>query len=178
MKFQIIDNFFDESQCDELILSESLGYFDADISYSSGSKMNSEYRNNQRCLYWNEQLALKIQAMMLYSIPEKLSYLGEDREFLSVSSNFRFYKYLPGHFFKQHRDENHLSDGKVDLATILIYLNTVKDSGYTNLIDDGKIGVQPVKGRLLMFNHTVKHEGEILKDGTKYVLRTDLLYKI
>jgi len=53
MKDYIIrEKFLSSDFCQELImLSETKGYSEADISYNTGARMNKEYRDNYRCLY-------------------------------------------------------------------------------------------------------------------------------
>eukprot|EP01127_Copromyxa_protea_P010706 TRINITY_DN2631_c0_g1_i1.p1 TRINITY_DN2631_c0_g1~~TRINITY_DN2631_c0_g1_i1.p1 ORF type:complete len:594 (+),score=59.06 TRINITY_DN2631_c0_g1_i1:977-2758(+) len=36
--------------------------------------------------------------------------------------------------------------------------------------------VQPKRGRALLFNHDVKHEGLVVESGTKYIMRTEIVF--
>jgi len=182
-----IDNFLTKETCQELIdLSEKKGYDEADISYNTGAKMNKEYRNNSRCLYKDENLRLKLETLLSNHIPKTQMLIGEGGvvkhlPFLRLSGNFRFYKYLPGEEFKKHRDSNQIEEGGVSLITVLFYLNSAEEGGETGIYDytlPEKLLVEAKEGRVLMFNHTVAHTGEKLVKGTKYVLRTDLIYDI
>lgn len=187
MEYIKIDKFLTKERCQELItLSENAGYDEADISYAEGAKMNKEYRDNSRCLMKDENLRLEIENLIQPYIPLKLPIIKpggviEQAEFLRVSGNFRFYKYIKSQKFKKHRDGNVQEEGGVSRITILIYLNDVEQGGETNICDrmlDKPVVVKPEGGKLLMFNHSLLHSGEELLDGVKYVLRTDLIYSV
>jgi prolyl 4-hydroxylase len=188
--FQIIDNFLSPEQCRDLIqVSEKIGYVPADISFpkaQGGPRMIPNYRNNDRVLYSNEDFRKYIEFKLGDKIPKTHTIQLTNTEtltgdFVEVSGNFRFYRYGAGHFFKKHRDTSEKKLNGFSRITILLYLNTVElgDGGCTNLVDfilSNKISVQPVQGRLLMFDHCIMHEGEILNSGEKYLIRTDLIY--
>ena len=38
------------------------------------------------------------------------------------------------------------------------------------------VGVTPKIGRVLVFQHDILHEGSLLVAGTKYTMRTDVMY--
>jgi prolyl 4-hydroxylase len=39
------------------------------------------------------------------------------------------------------------------------------------------LSVQPKEGMALAFMHSIWHEGAVVRNGKKYVLRTDVMYK-
>lgn len=178
----VIDNFLTNEECQALInTSEDKGYDEADISYSSGARMDKEYRDNMRCLYEDENFRLKLETLLEPFIPQKITYREKELNFLKVSGKFRFYKYNPGQKFKEHKDGNIMEEGGISLYTILIYLNTAEDGGETGIYDmakSNKILVKAETGKMLMFNHSVLHTGEELKAGLKYILRSDLVYEL
>lgn len=188
MKDYIIKpNFLTPTFCQELIdLSEQKGYDEADISYNSGAKMNKEYRDNYRCLYRDEYLRKTLENLAIEIAPKEVTFIQEGgillkKELIGLSGNFRFYKYLPGQKFKKHRDSNQLEEGGVSLFTVLFYLNDVEEGGDTAVYDpslEDRILVKAETGKLLIFNHTIAHTGEEVKSGIKYILRTDLIYKV
>jgi len=185
MDFSITSNFLSKEKCQELItLSESKGYDEADISYSTGAKVDKENRNNSRCLLRDENLRLELEQLILPFVPLTLPTIKpggiiEQLNFLRLSGNFRFYKYETNQKFNKHRDGNIKEEGGVSRITVLIYLNDVEQGGETNICDrmlDKPLMVKPEEGKLLMFNHSLLHSGEELLGGVKYVLRTDLIY--
>ena len=87
--------------------------------------------------------------------------------------------------------------------TFQLYLNDVKEqaggaTAFTNApltygrhVDENKrnprdlvanpittVPVQPVAGRVLLFEHHLRHEGAIVLEGVKYALRSDIFYKL
>ena len=38
--------------------------------------------------------------------------------------------------------------------------------------------IKPKTGMALVFHHPLRHEGKEITSGTKYVLRTDIMYKL
>lgn len=179
--YKVINSLLSIKRCQELIdISEAKGYEEADISYSSGSKMNKEYRNNERCLYTSEDLREELEVLLLNIVPPNITVNGKKCTFLKLSGRFRFYKYNPPQMFKKHRDANEPEDNGISIFTVLIYLNTAEEGGETRIFEPGrpeKILVEAVQGRTLIFNHNIAHTGEELKKGVKYVLRTDFIYK-
>jgi prolyl 4-hydroxylase len=185
--YQIIENLLSPERCQELInISETQGYEEADISYPNGARMNKEYRDNSRCLYQSEELRLELEKLLEPYTPKETTFIREGGvveklEFLRLSGKFRFYKYKPGEKFKKHRDGNVLEEGGLALYTVLLYLNTPEEGGETKVFDYSvpeQVLVKAEAGKVLIFNHIVPHTGEELKQGVKYVLRTDFIYKV
>ena len=73
----------------------------------------------------------------------------------------------------------HLTPGRVALAvgllTFMVYLNDEFEGGETTI---EKLDVQPEKGLALLFFHHVRHKGQPVVRGRKYVLRTDVMYQL
>ena len=63
--------------------------------------------------------------------------------------------------------------------TIQLYLNEGFEGGNTTFFSGSEeIGVVPKIGRVLVFQHDLPHEGSLLVQGTKYTMRTDIMYKM
>ena len=65
--------------------------------------------------------------------------------------------------------------------TINLYLNSIPSSaaGATRFLspkNEVLVAVQPVLGQALLFRDDVWHDGEEVKAGVKYLLRTDIMY--
>jgi hypothetical protein len=56
----------------------------------------------------------------------------------------------------------------------MIYLNDGFVGGETTLEGDT---IVPQKGLALFFIHQLRHKGQPIVDGRKYVLRTDVMYR-
>ncbi|KAI0506284.1 oxidoreductase domain-containing protein [Xylaria bambusicola] len=117
-------------------------------------------------------------------------------DFYRVNKRLRFLKYVPGEFFKPHCDgpygerspEGHLVQ---TYMTVHLYLNDSQQvagpgvdlvGGATTFLsrdESRRIDVDPKAGRVLIFQHSrLRHCGDEVKAGTKYTVRTDIMYKI
>jgi prolyl 4-hydroxylase len=116
-----------------------------------------------------EELWQKSKALL---VPEKGNY-----EVIGLNEMFRFYKYSVGQRFKMHRDGSfERNEIECSWYTFMLYLNDDFEGGETEFQD--LFNVAPKKGSLLVFFHRLKHEGKILIAGTKYVLRSDVMYRL
>ncbi|KAA1469547.1 hypothetical protein DENSPDRAFT_835196 [Dentipellis sp. KUC8613] len=108
----------------------------------------------------------------------------------SLNSNIRLYKYTPSQHFGQHYDDSvrDTETGATSEWTLLVYLTGAEDGVqggetifYTN--DKGKSSsaiVAPLtRGTVLLHRHghdCLLHEGSQVRSGTKYVLRSDVMF--
>src|SRR5690606_5025335 len=59
-----------------------------------------------------------------------------------------------------------------------IYLNDDFAGGETRFIQgDSHVDVKPKRGSALLFNHDTLHEGKEVLSGTKYLLRTEVMFR-
>merc|ERR1711920_673334 len=66
------------------------------------------------------------------------------------------------------------------MGTVMLYLSQQSAvGGSTRFVgSDGKSGVccAPAVGRALVFQHNILHEGEEVREGVKYTIRSDVEY--
>ncbi|KAI0012623.1 hypothetical protein F4779DRAFT_15891 [Xylariaceae sp. FL0662B] len=118
---------------------------------------------------------------------------GSVWDFHKVNKRMRFLKYGKGQFFRPHCDAPYgeTSDGQAVLThyTLHLYLNDSKQEvgdgadlvgGATSFLSSDekrKLDVFPKAGRVLIFQHKrLYHSGDDVKEGTKYTMRTDIMY--
>lgn len=171
-KIWTIANFLTAEECAELIaLSENLGYDEAEVSLASGAQMLKTIRNNYRVIYDSDALALKFWEKLKDFCPQEI----EDSYAVGLNEKFRFYKYASDQRFKRHIDgrfkRNEQEESRI---TFMIYLNEGFEGGETAFDD---VTIIPQTGDALCFIHELKHEGCPVKNGTKYALRSDVIYK-
>jgi prolyl 4-hydroxylase len=95
---------------------------------------------------------------------------------IGLNELFRFYRYQPGQEFKKHRDNSYIRNNKeASYFTFMIYLNDNFTGGATTFKD---IVVKPKQGTALVFYHYLEHEGSEVTEGTKYVLRSDIMFRL
>lgn len=116
-----------------------------------------------------------------------------------LNERLRYLKYTQGMYFKRHMDGSYVTpDGsEISFLTVHIYLNGSTPQEGTNepkLNDDEKplqggatrffghyknyYDVNPATGACLVFQHrALVHSGEEVDQGTKYTIRTDVMYR-
>jgi len=102
---------------------------------------------------------------------------------------FRVCRYRPGGFFFPHHDGgfDH-GDHHRSIKTFMIYLNDDFEGGPTSFYTEDQPhykkpqpnkcikSLRIEKGSCLVFNHRICHDGGELVAGSKYILRTEVMY--
>jgi len=172
----VVENFLTPEECKGFIdFSEKEGYSEALIrARGQGEVMNKDVRDNDRVIWDNPQVATQIFEMIKDLVPYNI----DGYEPIGLNERFRFYRYKDGQRFRPHVDGAFKrSDTEVSLLTLLLYLNEEFEGGETNLIILNE-NIKPKTGMLLIFDHKILHAGSSVTSGTKYVLRTDVMYKL
>ncbi|KAI1100054.1 hypothetical protein F4804DRAFT_345025 [Jackrogersella minutella] len=105
-----------------------------------------------------------------------------------IIHELRFLKYGPGQYFRPHCDGHFVDeDGAESFLTVHLYLNggnDVVEGGATrfavdfNNPDARTLDINPKAGSLVIFQQKdMNHEGVEVMRGTKYTMRTDVMYK-
>ena len=176
-----ITDLFTLQECDELIAkAEKIGFEAASVRTTSGQKMMTKIRNNDRVVLMDHDLATQLWNRISPMLP-----ILDGVEAKGVDQNLRFYRYVPGQKFNRHRDGSVTNEaGEVSKLSYLVYLNKC-DGGETVFRDyiekDGNrekkiLKVEPIPGSALLFRHERWHEGTPVASGKKYALRTDVFY--
>lgn len=189
-----IEKFLSEEECQNLIIfSENKSYDEATVSLKSGAKMMKNIRNNERLIYEDEKLAQNYWQKLKEFCPTFIGEIVKEEiqksKVFGLNPRFRFYKYESNQRFKKHIDGRvKLEKDRKELEsriTFMIYLSDDFEGGQTvfdykneenNTIQ--KIEIQPKAGTALCFVHEIKHEGTPVPQGTKYVLRSDVMYQV
>jgi prolyl 4-hydroxylase len=89
----------------------------------------------------------------------------------------RVYRYEPGQHFGLHQDQAYAGpDGSRSLLTLMVYLNEDFEGGETDFPEQART-IFPKTGAALWFQHMLLHSGKRVSRGSKYVLRSDVLYR-
>jgi len=169
----VIPGFFTPAECGQFIdVSEKSGYEAATIMTERGPKLMGQVRDNERLLYKDEELATMLWKRVGGRVP---TFIGNSKA-IGLNELFRFYKYGTGQKFKRHTDESFIrNEQEASYYTLLVYLNDDFEGGETNF-DCASIKAQ--KGMALVFLHSLVHEGAPIRSGIKYILRTDIMYRL
>jgi predicted 2-oxoglutarate/Fe(II)-dependent dioxygenase YbiX len=168
-----IPGFRDRSSCLDLIIhSEKLGYEQAKVNTSKGARRIESVRNNDRVIFTDHDLAAELWREARAFIPERIGASVA----IGLNELFRFYRYTPGQQFRRHRDESYIRNEKeASYFTFMIYLNDGYSGGNTTF---NAITIRPSAGMALIFLHDLEHSGDAVTTGIKYVLRTDVMYRL
>eukprot|EP00927_Polykrikos_kofoidii_P040589 TRINITY_DN3465_c0_g1_i1.p1 TRINITY_DN3465_c0_g1~~TRINITY_DN3465_c0_g1_i1.p1 ORF type:complete len:283 (-),score=54.38 TRINITY_DN3465_c0_g1_i1:202-1050(-) len=195
-----IDGFLTEEECQGWISwSERRGFEEA----KQRQTVEMAFRENGRIEFESDEIAQMLWVRMRPFVPEAIAGAsggkGEKkmRKGVGCSPRIRVYRYVKGQRFGQHvdgsRDEPSL-DGRTHF-TVLVYLNggerdapemRVRGGETTFWKDRGgnpttvALSFPPTRGVCLFHGHgdeCMIHEGAPVESGSKYVLRTDVVYE-
>ena len=116
-------------------------------------------------------------------LPERWEEDGANWRLAGLNSRFRFCRYRDGQAFTRHRDGawSQAPDERSWL-TVMLYLNDGDEfaGGGTRFYDGDAVTdvVAPREGQAIVFDHRSWHDGEPVRDGVKYVMRTDVMYRL
>lgn len=194
-----LENFFSEKECEHYIKeTEKIGYKSMEKEYPK------EYRNCERICLLSSELSSLIWERLKMFLNEKDVKDKKPMDFYSegiwkpkeVNPCLKFSKYYQGQKFKPHVDGLWSpNENEVTIHTILIYLNDNFEGGNTNFIKAPKTKdvllsfldpkqkyevydtFKPKKGSALIFSGDLLHEGEVITNGVKYLIRTELIFE-
>lgn len=178
----LIEDAFSQDECSQLIeRSEGIGFEAASVRTAGGPSMNTNIRNNERVVLDDFELANQMWERVGELLPRI-----DGQDACGVSTPVKFYKYKPGQRFKRHMDGSSLDGlGNQSQLSYLVYLNDGFEGGSTIFFDNEKVfgmrpplfdPMKPKLGSALLFRHKIWHEGEEVISGTKYILRSDVVY--
>ncbi len=167
-----VSDFFTPSMCDRYVeRSESLGFTDAPINSAFGSEIRKDVRNNSRVMIDDQTCADDLWVGIRDYIPLRLGVWTA----CGINERFRFYRYEIGQQFDWHFDGHfERENGERSQLTLMVYLNDKFTGGETAF---ESVNIEPVRGLALIFLHKLRHKGMPVISGSKYVLRSDVMYK-
>lgn len=175
-----VDDVFNSLECIKLIeVSENVGYEKASLFDAKGKKIfYTDVRDGLRCIIDDSDFSITLEQRIQHLIP--LEYRG--KKYHSINPRFRFLKYNePTHHFAPHQDGCYSANNIMSMITILIYLNDDYAGARTCTNKDKKTimsEIEPKSGLVYMMDQDILHSVPNLISGTKYVIRTELMYLI
>ena len=158
---------------------------------------SNRLRKNKR-LIWQipSNEAQRIYNLIKNAIPKSLQIFYDEIndkkwQMIGLNARFRFFKYNKNDEFKPHIDaasaslKNNIYHRS--FISVVIYLTDNYEDGETQFYDengiDKTITIKPKQGSVLLFYHdgsgkklSKRHCGAQLKNGTKYIIRSDLMF--
>ena len=202
----ILDNVLSEDECEALIQETSdKGYEKAPLIGGDSQILDTTVRNSQRCIIDSKEKANWLWDKIKDFIPETwngqpIVGLNERLRFLRYNTGEYFKPHEDNDYARPDDSERsfitiqlYLSSGFEGGNTIFLSNKnclTKKNSRKENCMlccikpvslvwkknDKQNVGVVPRPGRILVFQHDIMHEGTVLRKGTKYTMRTDIMY--
>jgi len=172
---QQLKTLFSVAECAAFIeQAEQIGFEPATITTLNGAELHQDVRNNDRIIFDNLELALRLWKRLAPVLPA----VWIARSLAGLNERFRFYRYSTSQHFDWHYDGAfERSNGEKSLITVLLYLGGDYTGGETTFfVDEKLIEVRGDQGDVVFFPHRLRHRGSLVKEGTKYMLRTDAMY--
>lgn len=177
MRFRaVFPSVMTREECGQMIAAAEARGFEP-----MGARYPDDYRNNDRALLDDEALATRLFERLRSSLPLRWEEDGAVWRLHGLNSRFRFCRYRDGQQFTKHRDGawSRTADERSWL-TVMLYLNDAREfvGGATRFYETGVEGVAPGEGQAIVFDHRIWHDGEAVTSGVKYVMRTDVMYRL
>ena len=169
-----VDDAFSADEVAALLTRLSTNRWEpAEVNLASGSRLRPDIRNNERIILDDPALASFMFERLRPHLPERM--LGG--VLVGLNERFRAYRYGPGTWFAPHYDGAFVRDTmERSHLTVMLYLNEGFEGGETALLDLDE-EIVPKAGRVLCFQHHLRHEGRVVRSGVKIALRTDAMYR-
>jgi len=170
-----LPHVFSATDCARFIRqAEGFGFEPATINTETGARFESDVRNNDRVIFDSADLALEVWRRVALQLPP----VWAARGLAGLNERFRFYRYSAAQKFDWHVDGPfERSNGERSQLTLLIYLSDGYEGGETTFDVDGTLtDVCGERGDVVVFPHRLRHRGSVVTAGTKYMLRTDVMY--
>ena len=171
----LIPDVLTSQECKDWIeLIKAKGTEPAPINTSRGTQIVSHVRNNRRAMFDDPERANELFERVKETVPRDI----HGMELVGVNERLRCYEYHAGQYFAPHLDGAFFrSDDERSWYTFMIYLNEGFEGGETVFLVEPETVITPRPGLALLFQHPIIHEGARVTAGTKYVVRTDLMYR-
>lgn len=164
----VFPNVLSRVECRDAIAAAEARGFEA-----MGGRYPAGYRDNDRAVRDDPALAAQLFERLRPLLPR--AWAG-GWTLSRLNPRFRFCRYRGGQQFTKHRDGAWAEGGERSWLTVMLYLNDAGEfeGGATRFYPGD--AVTPRAGQAIVFEHALWHDGAPVTRGTKYVMRTDVMY--
>lgn len=175
-----------------IVLAEDVGFSHAGLAIGDDTyRVNLAARNNERVVLDAPQLAAGLWARMRGLVDAQ----HEGAQVRGLNDRLRVYRYVKGQRFSPHVDVRTEVPLGQTRASVVIYLSDEFEGGETRIFElkskaarrgegrgrkfDNRVrfALRPPIGSVVVFDHLLLHEGAEVLAGTKYAVRSDLVYE-
>ncbi|MDI1431483.1 prolyl hydroxylase family protein [Polyangium sorediatum] len=174
---------FSPEECASILDGAQGGaWLPATVNAEEGRVVDPRIRSSTTAVLRDPALADELFRRVKPHVPERMTTeLGaRGRVAMHLAGIFlplRIYRYEVGQHFGLHQDQSYAGEGGTrSLLTLMVYLNEGFAGGATEFPEQERI-IVPKTGDALLFQHMLLHAGNPVTDGTKFVLRSDVLYR-
>jgi hypothetical protein len=177
-----VDSLLSEAECAVLLSAHAdAEWLPATINSAAGRVVETRVRDSRTAIVRDPELAALLYARALPHLPARMrdQMGGRPRQVrpFGLYQPLRIYRYEIGEHFGLHHDQSYQDPGgRRSLLTFMVYLNEGFSGGETSFPEQGQV-ITPRTGMALLFQHMLLHAGERVTSGTKYALRTDVLFE-
>ena len=157
----IVEKLMSGSECDALIRKIESGGFKKARQFEQG-------RHNEETFIMDNSLGDAIVNKL-----KEMTFTEKKKRFriVQITRPLEFYKYNAGDFIKVHTDAaREVVPGQLSSHTLVIYLNDDMEGGET-FFSRMNVKIKPGAGNGLLFRQELDHEGSLVREGKKYILR-------
>ncbi len=176
-----VEDLLSRSECAAILHDQrDAVWLPATINGATGRIVDAKVRSSSTAVVRDGELAERLYQRLLPRLPGAMvdQLGGKPRRVKPVGlyQPLRVYRYEPGQQFAPHHDQSYQDgSGQRSLLTFMVYLNEDFQGGTTTFLDQ-KQTIEPRTGRALLFQHMLLHCGERVTSGSKYVLRSDVIF--
>ena len=170
-----LSGLLSEAECaDWIAVGEGFGFTAAPITTARGFRMAPGIRNNTRVMFDDEPRSQALWQRLEPHVPATIGALRAT----GLNERLRIYRYDAEQYFRWHADGAFVRNSReYSVLTLMVYLNQDFEGGETQFdTRTGELSIVPRRGMALLFEHPLSHQGAPVRHGTKYVLRTDVMY--
>jgi len=139
-------------------------------------RVDDRFRNNDRIT----MLGQYVRAAKYFDQIQEAVSLHTEEGFKPVGCNPRFHVYSynkPGDKFPLHADQPYILDDMISFYTVLVYLADPGDYEGGEALIGGTEKFKPGIGTAIVFPHYMLHGAAPIISGTRYTMRTDVMYR-
>jgi len=174
-----LEHILSPAECERLIqAAEEEGFGIAGLGSTGSQVVATEFRNSSRLIVDDPFLAQQIFERIQPYLPT----VWEGRRLIGLNEQLKFLRYHPGQKFVAHFDGAFCrpNTSNQTCLTVQLYLSQGQMVGgatrFMGADAQPAVCCTPDAGRVLVFQHNILHDGEEVKEGVKYTIRTDVEY--